>query len=126
MYAKIIIDKTALPSPTKVNVTREILWSSSTGRSVKTGEMIGAVVATKRTMEVEWTNITASEYETIRNALYAGFFGPVYYNTSDGGEIIKMTKAYRSNFTEDDKGFVKTPSGYTHYYTSVKVSIIEK
>jgi len=122
MYAQIKINGTALPSPTKVNVTREILWSSSTGRSVKTGEMIGAVVATKRTLEVEWTNITAAQYKTIRDELYAGFFGPVEYCTSSDGEIITMAKAYRSSFTEDDKGFV----GNTHYYTSVKVSIIEK
>lgn len=122
MYAQIKINGTALPSPTKVNVTREILWSSSTGRSVKTGEMIGAVVATKRTLEVEWTNITAAQYKTIRDKLYAGFFGPVNYCSSNGSDIITMDKAYRSNFTEDDKGYV----GNVHYYTSVKVSIIEK
>lgn len=122
MYAQIKINGTALPSPTKVNTTGEILWSSSTGRSVKTGEMIGAVVATKHTLDVEWTNITAAEYKTIKDNLKAGFFGPVNYCSSEGEEIIKMTKAYRGSFNDDDKGFV----GDTHYYTSVKVSIIEK
>lgn len=122
MYALIKVDGVEIASPTSVNVTREILWSSSTGRSVTTGKMLGSVIATKRTMEVEWTNITAAEYKAIRNALPAGFFGPVEYESSSGTELITMNKAYRSNFTESDKGYV----GSTHYFSSVKVSIIEQ
>ena len=122
MYAQLKINGTVLPSPTNVEDTRETLWSSSTGRSVKTGEMIGAVVAEKCTLDVEWINITASQYKLIREALYAGYFGPVEYVSSSGEEIITMSKAYRSNFASKDKGFI----GSIHYYTSVKVSIIEK
>ena len=122
MHAQIKINGTALPSPTKVGITEEILWSSSTGRSVKTGEMLGAVVATKHTLDIEWTNITAADYKVIQNQLVAGFFGPVNYCSSDGNDIVNMARAYRSSFMDDDKGFV----GGVHYYSSVKVSIIEK
>ena len=48
MSTQIKVGKVVLPSPTEVNITDEILWSSGTGRSVKTGEMLGAVVAIKK------------------------------------------------------------------------------
>lgn len=123
MYMRIKVGSTVLPSPTDVTISDEILWSSSTGRSVKTGEMLGSVVAVKHTLEVVWTNITTSQYNIIKNALPAGFFSNVLYEDSSGGnETVEMAQAYRSNFTRED-GNIR---GNTHYYKSVKVSIIEK
>ena len=122
MYTKLTIDGVDLPSPAKVSTNRETLWSSNTGRSVKTGTMLGAVIAEKRTLDIEWINVTAAEYYDILDAMPAGFFGPVVYQSSEGTVITEFEKAYRGAISNEDKGFV----GRTRYYSSVKVSIIEK
>lgn len=122
MYTKLIVNGTTLASPSKIKESREIIWSSSTGRSAKTGEMIGSVIANKITLDVEWTNITSAEYTALRSALSAGFFGPVKYQTSGGTDITTIASAYRGEFQAESKGYV----GGTHYYSTVSVSIIEK
>lgn len=122
MHTKLTVNRVNLPSPTKVSTNRETLWSSNTGRSVKTGTMLGAIIAEKRTLNVEWTNITAAEYYTILDALPAGFFGPVVYQSSENNVITTFTKAYRGAISNEDKGYI----GSTRYYSSVKVTIIEK
>ena len=126
MHTKLVVGEVPLPSPTKINTSQETLWSSSTGRSVKTGTMLGAVIAEKRTLDVEWTNITAEQYSAILNALPTGFFGPVKYQAiDDKGKttiITELEKAYRGNISNEDMGYV----GKTRYYRSVKTTIIEK
>lgn len=42
---------TVLPAPTEITVNDEIIWSSNTGRSAS-GEMIGDVIAQKRTYQL--------------------------------------------------------------------------
>lgn len=123
-YMRIKVGSTILPSPTSVNLTDEILWSSSTGRSVSTGEMMGASITGKRTLEIEWQWITATEFANIMNALPRGFFSNVVYESTTGVKYCEMEKAYRGNFTREDAGTVDSKG--THYYKSVKVSIIEK
>lgn len=126
MHTEIVVGGVTLPSPTKISTSREQLWSSNTGRSVKTGTMLGAVIAEKRTLDVEWTNITAKQYSDILDALPAGFFGPVKYQAiGDDGKITTITeleKAYRGTISNEDMGYV----GKTRYYRSVKTTIIEK
>ena len=122
MYSLIEIGTTILPSPTKITPSEEILWSSKTGRSVKTGTMIGAVVAEKKTLDIEWTDVTEEDYQLIKKTLKAGFFGPVKYRSSSGTVILSMDKAYRGTLQPVAKGYVAG----VHYYDSVKVSIIEK
>lgn len=111
-----------LPSPTNVEIGDETIWSSNTGRSVKTGEMLGAVVATKITLDVEWQWINHDDYLKIKNALKAGYFGPVKYESSDGSETVNLALAYRSNISRLDGNTVNG----IRYYRSVKTSIIEK
>lgn len=122
MYMKLTIDGTDLPSPTKVSISREQLWSSNTGRSVTTGTMLGAVIAEKRTLDVEWTNLTSKEYFDLLDLLPKGFFGPVKYQTSGGSSNVTMDKAYRGSVTCEEGGCY----GGVHYYSSVKITIIEK
>lgn len=111
-----------LPSPVSVELSDETLWSAGTGRSVKTGEMLGAVVASKSTLDIEWQWISHSEYLKIKNALKKGFFGPVKYESSDGSETANLALAYRSNILRVDGNTVNG----IRYYRSVKTSIIEK
>ena len=122
MSDKLIVSGVTLPSPTSVAPSFEILWSSNTGRSATTGKMLGAVVAEKKTLEVEWVNITADEFATIASTLKAGFFGPVLLEKADGNAEVEMESAYRSSFTTKSKGTI----GGIHYYSSVKVSLIER
>lgn len=127
MHIVLKVDGTTLPSPTDINISDEILWSTSTGRSSETGEMLGAVISTKRTLEVEWKWITASEFSTIKDALPRGFFNNVVYGNSNGDAIITLDKAYRGNIQREDGGYIRNKGGsYTHYYKSVKIQIIEK
>lgn len=126
-YMRIVVGGTTLPSPTSVNVTDEILWSSSTGRSVSTGEMLGSAIASKRTLDIEWQWLTEAEFNTIKNAMPKGFFGAVKYQDSTGVDVVNMTQAYRGNIQREDGGHHKNASGgYVHYYKSVKIQVIEK
>ena len=122
MYTKLTIENKDLPSPTKISVIKEQLWNSNTGRSVKTGRMLGAVIAEKRTLDVEWTKLTKSEFDEVISALSSGFFGPVVYQTSGNSAIMTLAEAYHGPITYDEKGYV----GNTRYYESVKTTLIER
>lgn len=127
MYTKLVIKNTVLPSPTKLSVSKEQLWNSKTGRSVKTGKMLGAVIGEKRTLDVEWAMVTGAEYQIIRNALVTGFFGPVKYETSESkdGEVvtlIKLEEAYHGPISYEDRGYI----GSNHWYANVKTTLIER
>lgn len=122
MYTKLTIDGTDLPSPTKLSVTKEQLWSSKTGRSVSTGKMLGAVIGEKRTLDVEWAKVTASEFNDIKEALKTGFFGPVKYQTSGSQVIEKLDEAYHGPVTYTDRGYI----GSTRWYENVKTTLIER
>lgn len=122
MYTKLTIKNTDLPSPTKLSVSKEQLWNSKTGRSVKTGKMLGAVIGEKKTLDVEWTNVTAEEFLEITEALPSGFFGPIEYQTSGSTAIETLDEAYHGPITYTDRGYI----GNTRYYESVKVTLIER
>jgi len=122
MYTKLTIKNKDLPSPTKISVTREQLWNSKTGRSVKTGKMLGAVIGEKRTLEVEWRMLKRKELEEIVDALELGFFGPITYQASNSNVIEVINEAYHGPITYTDKGYI----GNTHYYEQVKTTIIER
>ena len=122
MYTKLTIENTDLPSPTKLSVSKEQLWNSKTGRSVKTGKMLGAVIGEKKTLDVEWAKVTSAQFNEIMNALPTGFFGPVKYQTSGSTVIENLEEVYHGPITYTDRGYI----GNTRYYESVKVSLIER
>lgn len=127
MYTKLTINNKDLPSPTKISVTKEQLWSSKTGRSVKSGKMLGAVIGEKRTLDVEWAKVTDTEYQIIRNALVTGFFGPVKYETSENKDgkvvtLIELKEAYHGPISYEDRGYI----GDNHWYANVKTTLIER
>lgn len=122
MYTKLTIKNKDLPSPTKISVSKEQLWNSKTGRSVKTGKMLGAVIGEKRTLDVEWTMLTSDEFQEVSAALPTGFFGPIAYQSSNSNVIEWMAEAYHGPITYTDKGYI----GNTRYYEQVKTTIIER
>lgn len=122
MYTKLTINNKDLPSPTKISVTKEQLWSSKTGRSVKTGKMLGAVIGEKRTLDVEWTKLTAAEFAEVEAALTTGFFGKVKYQTSGNSAIETLDEAYHGPINYVERGYI----GKERYYESVKTTLIER
>lgn len=122
MYTKLTINKKDLPSPTKISVTKEQLWNSKTGRSVKSGRLLGAVIGEKRTINVEWSKLTVDEFNKVVAALPQGFFGPVVWQTSLDTVIEELEEAYHGPIAYEDKGYV----GSERYYESVKTTLIER
>lgn len=108
----------ALPAPVRISVADEILWSSNTGRSANSGKMIGDVVAEKKTIDIEWGVLTASEMKTISNNLKSGFYPVSFY---DDGEMLTIT-SYRGTLKKEYLGIV----GGVHYYRSASVSIVQQ
>lgn len=107
-----------LPAPTKISVSNEIIWSSNTGRSTESGKMIGDVIAEKKTVDVEWSKLTAADLKKISSNLKSGFI-PVSFN--DEGSVVTIT-AYRGTLKKDYLGYF----GGVHYYDNVTVSIIQQ
>ena len=107
-----------LASPVQISVSDEIIWSSNTGRSTNSGKMIGDVVAEKKTIDIEWGILTASEMKAISNNLKSGFHPVRFY---DNGEMLTIT-SYRGTLKKEYLGMI----GGTHYYKSASVSIIQQ
>lgn len=108
----------ALPAPVKISASDEIIWSSNTGRSTDSGKMIGDVVANKKTIDIEWGILTATEMKTISDNLKSGFYPVSFY---DNGEMLEIT-SYRGTLKKEYLGII----GGVHYYKSASVSIIQQ
>ena len=107
-----------LPSPVKMTVNDEIIWSSETGR-VLDGTMMGDVVAEKKNLGIEWGWLTEEEAALIKNNLLAGFF-PITFR--DYGTDITIS-AYRGAISKDVAGYI---GDGVFYYRSVTVDIIQR
>lgn len=107
-----------LPAPVKLSVSDEILWSSNTGRSTKSGKMVGDVIAEKKTLDIEWGVLTADEMSLISSKLKSGFYPVSFIND---GELLEIT-AYRGTLKKEYLGY----AGGVHYYKNVTVSIIQQ
>lgn len=110
--------KVALPAPVSISVGNEIIWSSNTGRSAS-GKMLGDVVATKDTLNIEWGILTSEELNTIKNGLKAGFF-TLQVNV-DGNPVV--LDRYRGTLTYQAMG--KLEDGI-YYFSSVSVDVIQQ
>ena len=112
-----------LPSPVELKRTSEQIWSENTGRAqsgTNKAKMIGDVVATKKTYQIKWGILTASQINTINSLLTKGFF---YFAaaTSLSTAQSNATKFYRSEFTYDI-----LQAGPTVVYKDAAVSVIEQ
>lgn len=127
-YVKIRVGSTYLPAPTEIKIGHELLWSSSTGRNTTTGEMIGAIVARKRTLSVKWEWLTATECNQILNELPNGSddngFKNVAVVTKIGNNTSEqdLNKCYRSTLNREIAGII----GGKLYYSLVTVDIVQK
>ena len=106
-----------LPAPTQVTSTDELLWSEDTGRTLA-GEMIGDVIAEKKTISVKWEFLTDAEAGFICKNLMAGFFPVTFFD--NGANTIE---AYRSTITKEHIGRL---SDGIYYYRSLTCDIVQK
>ena len=109
---------TTLPAPTSITVNDEIIWSSNTGRCAS-GEMIGDVIAQKKTLSLKWGVLEESELAVIKKVLIAGYFP---FSFRDGGVDLTI-KSYRGTLSKEQLGWIGDGK---FYYKSATVSVIQK
>lgn len=109
---------TVLPAPTALTVADEIIWTSSTGRTLA-GKMVGNVVAEKKNLQIQWNYLTESAVKLIKSKLIAGWF-PLTFR-DDGIDIT--INAYRGTMTKEALGDIGDGN---FYYKTVSVDIIQR
>ncbi|MGN0480354.1 MAG: hypothetical protein ACI4EV_02150 [Lachnospiraceae bacterium] len=107
-----------LPAPVTLSVDDNIIWSSSTGRTLA-GLMVGDIVAEKKTLNITWGLMPEDSYLKIKNNMIAGFF-PVKFH-DDGIDIVITT--YRGTLSKDIIG--RLDDGL-FWYRSISVQIIQQ
>lgn len=112
-----------LPSPSQLKPSLELIWSQDTGRA-QTGankaKMIGDVIAEKKTYNIQWGMLDATEFAKVKSKLTSGFF---YFGIGTTMALAKTdaSKFYRGNIT-----YEIVPIGNTLYYKGVTVDVIEQ
>lgn len=119
MPQTIVASGVTLPSPVKIESSKEIIWSSNTNRNMA-GTTIGTVIAEKRTVELEWANLTARDVRTIENAMPAGFFRFQFYDSGNVDIQVYRSSIKKAHSPYGDVGLD------TYRYKSVSVTLIEK
>lgn len=108
---------TILPAPTQMTSADELLWSSDTGRTLA-GEMIGDVIAEKKTLSLKWEFLTAEDVANICSGLETGFFPVTFFDDNRRNTI----DVYRSTITKEHLGNL----GEHYYYRSVTCDIVQR
>lgn len=107
-----------LPAPVSLSSGDEIIWSKNTGR-VTNAEMIGDVIAEKKTLDIKWGILTETELKLIKDNICAGFFPLTFHD--DG---IDLTIAsYRGSLSREHMGYV---GDGIYYYKSASAQVIQK
>lgn len=112
-----------LPSPVDLKRSNEQIWSENTGRAqsgTNKAKMIGDVVANKKTYQIKWGILTATQINTINSLLTSGFF---YFAaaTSLSTAQSNATKFYKSELVYDI-----LQAGPNVFYKDAQVTVIEQ
>lgn len=110
-----------LPSPSKLQVSLEQIWSENTGRAqsgANQAKMIGDSLVSKHTYSIEWYMLDYTNFQKVTSLLTRGFF---YFGIGAPDPPSNPSKYYRSELTWD---YVQV--GETRYYKSVAVQVIEQ
>lgn len=108
-----------LPAPVSIESSDELIWSENAGRN-STASMVGTVIASKKTFDIEWGILTESQVKTIADATTAKGFFPL--NIRDSGQATTLT-VYRGTIRKQQLGYIGDGA---FYYKSVTVSFIQK
>jgi hypothetical protein len=121
MAERLIIGGITMPALKKegLNISKEKIWSSNTGRAAD-GGMIGDLVAIKYTLECEWPALSRAEVAAIDSAISSAFFSVTF---TDPGSNSRTTRTF----------YAGTPvySVYSYIdgvrtYSGTKVTLIEQ
>lgn len=111
-----------LPSPSRLQVSAEQIWSEDTGRA-QSGEnkakMIGSSLTSKHTYMIDWAMLEYSDFQKVENLLTRGFFYFGVGSTADPPD--SPTKYYRSEIN-----YEVIQVGNTRYYKNISVQVIEQ
>lgn len=107
-----------LPAPITISAADEIIWSSSTGRTIS-GLMVGDIVAEKKTLDISWGLMTETDYLKIKNNMIAGFFPVVFH---DDGDDLTIT-SYRGTISKEIIGRLDDGN---FWYRSVTVQVVQQ
>ena len=116
------IDNVKMPPPAKEGIIEadQLIWSSNAGRTAN-GTFVGDIIATKKTLTINWNQMSYDDFATIQNHLsrIGHPFITVKYQSSDGQQKIF------TGYTEGSTGTIVTytPTGKI---AGVTVNIIEK
>lgn len=108
----------SLPDPVSIAVDDQIVWSKNTGRAAN-AEMIGDIIAEKKSVKVKWEFLQEKELAAIKNNLVAGFFPFTFH---DDGTDITIT-SYRGTLSKEQIGLLDDG---IFWYRSANVEIIQK
>lgn len=114
---QIKINGTAMPAPIQISDTDEIIWSSDTGRN-SSGDMVGTVIASKRTFAITWGVLDYQQVALLRSKAVAGFF-PLSITDDSGTETITC---YRSTLNKEWLGI----GARKRYYKNVSATFVQK
>ena len=113
-----------LPSPVSLKNTRNKIWSENTGRAqsgTNKAKMIGDVLARKKSFEIKWGILTATEVESIISHLDNKSF--VYFAAATSPSAAQSSaKTYYSS----DISYEIIQSGPNVFYKDATVSMIEQ
>lgn len=113
-----------VPTPSKINVTDELVWGSNTGRT-QSGKMIGDFKGFKAKVEVQWSTLTKQQMKTLRDALHSTkpFFKIQYWDIENSASGGMVTKTVYMN--EIPRQLYSLVNGY-QLYQEVEVHFIEQ
>lgn len=111
-----------LPSPSRLQVSVEQIWSEDTGRAqsgANQAKMIGSSLTSKHTYAIEWAMLEYSDYQKIADLLPRGFF---YFGIGNPTTPPSdPSKYYRSEIS-----YEIIQVGTTRYYKNIAVQVIEQ
>ncbi|MDY2726203.1 MAG: hypothetical protein SOV36_05235 [Anaerostipes faecalis] len=108
----------ALPEPTEMSTSDEIIWSANTERS-SSGDMVGEAIAEKKTLDIKWGILTETELKKIKDNLVKGFF-PITFRDEGKNHTISV---YRGTLSKEHLGYI---GDGIYYYKSASVQIVQK
>lgn len=119
---EVLINGIRLPTMKKegLTISNEKIWSKDTGRAAN-AEMVGHVVAVKRTLKCQWPPLTRAEVALIDSLVTGNAFFSVEYS-DPGTNTRKTITAYAGTPTYPVYSYVDG----VKTYQGVAVDLIEK
>lgn len=114
------LDGVAMPTPSKLTITKNKVWSKNTGRS-STGAFIGDIVAVKDKLQIEWKTMDQKNGALLDSIVAKPSFTVKYIDPSDSDGKVVEKKMYSNDPSYPVYSYAK---GLTRY-TGVGVNLIE-